>query len=97
MTFTPRRNITFTTDYHAILNTNIPLWLADLAVLPFTVAFAIKVPFSLCILGFPMRTHKAPTAGSVILAGVLLKMGTYGLVRFLPAFLPRSLGGICPD
>ena len=50
--------------------------------LAFAFSFAIKVPF------FPLHTWladahvQAPTAGSVILAGVLLKMGTYGLIRF---------------
>jgi NADH-quinone oxidoreductase subunit M len=55
--------------------------------LAFFLAFAIKVPL------FPLHTWlpdahvEAPTAGSVILAGVLLKMGTYGMMRFcLPLF-----------
>ena len=55
--------------------------------LAFFVAFAIKVPL------FPLHTWlpdahvEAPTAGSILLAGVLLKMGTYGMVRFsLPLF-----------
>jgi NADH-quinone oxidoreductase subunit M len=59
--------------------------------LSFFVAFAIKVPL------FPLHTWlpdahvEAPTAGSVILAGVLLKMGTYGMMRFcLPLFPSAS-------
>ncbi len=59
--------------------------------LAFFVAFAIKVPL------FPLHTWlpdahvEAPTAGSVILAGVLLKMGTYGMIRFcLPLFPDAS-------
>ena len=65
------------------------LWLF----LAFALAFAIKVPL------FPLHTWlpdahvQAPTAGSVILAGVLLKMGTYGLVRFAFPLFPRGGAG----
>ncbi len=55
--------------------------------LAFFVAFAIKVPMFPFHTWLPDAHVEAPTAGSVILAGVLLKMGTYGLVRFsLPLF-----------
>ena len=50
--------------------------------LAFSVAFAIKVPLFPFHTWLPDAHVQAPTAGSVILAGVLLKMGTYGLVRF---------------
>jgi NADH-quinone oxidoreductase subunit M len=60
--------------------------------LAFALSFAIKVPL------FPLHTWlpdahvQAPTAGSVILAGVLLKMGTYGFIRFcLPLFPAASI------
>ncbi len=58
--------------------------------LGFFVAFAVKVPL------FPLHTWlpdahvEAPTAGSVLLAGVLLKMGTYGLLRFNAGLFPRE-------
>ena len=55
--------------------------------LAFALAFAIKVPLFPFHTWLPDAHVEAPTAGSVILAGVLLKMGTYGLVRFaLPLF-----------
>jgi len=55
--------------------------------LAFFVAFAIKVPMFPFHTWLPDAHTEAPTAGSVILAGVLLKMGTYGLIRFsLPLF-----------
>jgi NADH-quinone oxidoreductase subunit M len=62
---------------------NIQLWLF----LAFAAAFAIKVPMWPMHSWLPDAHVEAPTAGSVILAGVLLKMGTYGFLRFnLPLF-----------
>jgi NADH-quinone oxidoreductase subunit M len=61
--------------------------------LGFFIAFAIKVPIFPLHSWLPDAHVQAPTAGSVILAGVLLKMGTYGLVRFcLPMFPEASVG-----
>ncbi|KAB2842541.1 NADH-quinone oxidoreductase subunit M [bacterium] len=62
----------------------------------FALSFAIKVPM------FPLHTWlpdahvEAPTAGSVILAGVLLKMGTYGFVRFAMPLFPEGLEAARP-
>jgi NADH-quinone oxidoreductase subunit M len=79
----------FTTDLLALYKVApfIPAGIQTWLFLAFTLSFAIKVPI------FPLHTWlpdahvQAPTAGSVILAGVLLKMGTYGLIRFcLPLF-----------
>lgn len=57
----------------------------------FAVAFAIKVPVFPFHSWLPDAHTQAPTAGSVILAGVLLKMGTYGFIRFnLPLFPEAS-------
>jgi NADH-quinone oxidoreductase subunit M len=62
---------------------NIQLWLF----LAFAIAFAIKVPMWPLHSWLPDAHVEAPTAGSVILAGVLLKMGTYGFIRFnIPLF-----------
>src|SRR5262245_32950210 len=61
--------------------------IARLLFLAFFLAFAVKVPLFPCHTWLPDAHVEAPTAGSVLLAGVLLKMGTYGLVRFnLPLF-----------
>ncbi len=61
--------------------------------LAFFLAFAIKVPLFPFHTWLPDAHVEAPTAGSVMLAGVLLKMGTYGFVRFcLPLFPQASLG-----
>jgi NADH-quinone oxidoreductase subunit M len=62
----------------------------------FALAFAIKVPL------FPLHTWlpdahvEAPTGGSVILAGVLLKMGTYGFLRFALPLFPAAVGVAAP-
>jgi NADH-quinone oxidoreductase subunit M len=80
----------FAVIQEAIHNGSVPGF-ADAApwlFLGFFVAFAVKVPL------FPLHTWlpdahvEAPTAGSVLLAGVLLKMGTYGLVRFSLGLFP---------
>jgi NADH-quinone oxidoreductase subunit M len=76
--------------YELSIAHDVQLWLF----LAFALAFAIKVPL------FPLHTWlpdahvQAPTAGSVILAGVLLKMGTYGLVRFAFPLFPHA-AAIC--
>ena len=58
--------------------------------LGFLVAFAIKVPIFPFHSWLPDAHVQAPTAGSVILAGVLLKMGTYGIVRFNLMLFPEA-------
>lgn len=58
--------------------------------LGFLVAFAIKVPIFPFHSWLPDAHVQAPTAGSVILAGVLLKMGTYGIVRFCLTMFPDA-------
>jgi NADH-quinone oxidoreductase subunit M len=61
------------------------LWLF----LAFFIAFAIKVPLFPFHTWLPDAHVEAPTAGSVLLAGVMLKMGTYGLIRFNLPFFPN--------
>lgn len=67
-----------------------------LLALAFFVAFAIKVPMFPFHTWLPDAHVQAPTAGSVILAGVLLKMGTYGFVRFLLPIFPDAVRTLMP-
>jgi NADH-quinone oxidoreductase subunit M len=69
----------------------IPFQYAIWLFLAFFVGFAIKVPMFPFHTWLPDAHVEAPTAGSVILAGVLLKMGTYGFVRFSLPFFPQVL------
>ena len=64
--------------------------------LAFAVAFAIKVPLFPFHTWLPDAHVEAPTAGSVILAGVLLKMGTYGLLRFAFPLFPQAAVEFAP-
>ncbi len=71
---------------------NIQFWLF----LAFAAAFAIKVPMWPLHSWLPDAHVQAPTAGSVILAGVLLKMGTYGFLRFNIPLFPRAAFELAP-
>ena len=64
--------------------------------LAFAAAFAIKVPMWPLHSWLPDAHVQAPTAGSVILAGVLLKMGTYGFVRFNLPLFPKAAIELAP-
>ncbi|MFZ0924251.1 MAG: NADH-quinone oxidoreductase subunit M, partial [Candidatus Acidiferrales bacterium] len=64
--------------------------------LAFMLAFAIKVPLFPLHTWLPDAHTEAPTAGSVILAGVLLKMGTYGMLRFCLPLFPEAAHRAAP-
>ncbi len=83
-------------DLPNLLAMNIPAVLQTWLFLAFAVAFAIKVPLFPFHTWLPDAHVEAPTAGSVILAGVLLKMGTYGLLRFAFPLFPEAAREFAP-
>ena len=64
--------------------------------LAFIMGFAVKVPLFPVHTWLPDAHTQAPTAGSVILAGVLLKLGTYGIVRFGLTLFPKAAVDLAP-
>jgi NADH-quinone oxidoreductase subunit M len=79
-------NLTLLYQIGPTIPRNIQIWMF----LAFTLSFAIKVPLFPFHTWLPDAHVQAPTAGSVILAAVLLKMGTYGLLRFCLPLFPQA-------
>lgn len=86
----------YTFDYFDLLQTNLEVNTALWLMLGFFIAFTVKLP------GVPFHTWlpdahtQAPTGGSVILAGVMLKTGAYGLLRFVIPFFPEVVADFSP-
>lgn len=79
-----------------LYRTTIPGGAENWLFLAFAIAFAIKVPMWPFHTWLPDAHVEAPTTGSVILAGVLLKMGTYGLLRFAIPLFPQAVQTFAP-
>ena len=80
----------------AFANTEISSTAAAWLFVGFAIAFAVKVPLFPLHTWLPDAHTEAPTAGSIILAGVLLKMGTYGFIRIAIAFFPEAAHRFAP-
>lgn len=80
----------YTFDLLQLYGTRIPIDMQVWMFLAFALAFAIKVPLWPLHTWLPDAHVEAPTAGSAILAGVLLKMGTYGFLRFAIPLFPEA-------
>jgi NADH-quinone oxidoreductase subunit M len=85
-----------TTDIVVLLKTPMPAGMQNWLFLAFFASFAVKVPMWPLHTWLPDAHVEAPTAGSVILAGVLLKMGGYGFLRFSVPMLPEASAYFAP-
>jgi NADH-quinone oxidoreductase subunit M len=85
-----RQSGTYSFEIASLMNTALPPRLEWWIFWAFFAGFAVKVPMFPFHTWLPDAHTEAPTAGSVILAGVLLKMGTYGLIRFSMPLLPNA-------
>lgn len=81
---------TYTFDYFALLGTPIDPRSAMWIMLGFCLAFGVKLPMVPLHTWLPDAHTEAPTAGSVILAGLLLKTGAYGFIRFVLPLFPGA-------
>ena len=85
-----------TTDIPTLMATSFPPAMQTWLFLAFLASFAVKVPMWPVHTWLPDAHVEAPTAGSVILAGVLLKMGGYGFIRFSIPMLPEASAAFAP-
>nr|BAK18823.1 NADH dehydrogenase subunit 4 [Corallium japonicum] len=88
--------ITGTTDYLSLTNiqiyTSIQIWLF----IGFFLSLAVKIPMIPFHIWLPLAHVEAPLAGSVILAGILLKLGGYGFIRFAWPIFPEATEYLAP-
>lgn len=83
-------------DVLQMMNTTYPYTLQLLLFWAFFAAFAVKVPMFPVHTWLPDAHTEAPTAGSVILAGILIKMGAYGFLRFSIPLFPEAAKAMAP-
>ena len=81
---------TYSYDYFSLLNTQLGPSTAKWIMMGFMIAFVIKLPMVPFHNWLPDAHSEAPTAGSLILAGLLLKTGAYGIIRFVLPLFPQA-------
>jgi NADH-quinone oxidoreductase subunit M len=86
----------YTFEYADLLGTSMPVGTSIWVMLGFFVAFAVKLPMVPLHTWLPDAHTEAPTAGSVVLAGLLLKTGAYGLLRFVVPLFPEAAKWFAP-
>ncbi len=86
----------YTFDIEQLYRLSIPYGMQIWLFLAFALAFAIKVPMFPFHTWLPDAHTEAPTVGSVLLAAVLLKMGTYGFLRFNLPLFPEATVALAP-
>jgi NADH-quinone oxidoreductase subunit M len=87
---------TFSFDYSQLLGTTMPPVVATWLMLGFFIAFVVKLPAVPFHTWLPDAHTEAPTAGSVILAGLMLKTGAYGFIRFVVPLFPEAALAFAP-
>lgn len=85
-----------TFDFLDLLGTELPGNVAMMLMLGYFIAFAVKLPALPFHTWLPDAHTEAPTAGSVVLAGLLLKTGAYGLIRFAVPLFPEAAHEFAP-
>ena len=85
-----RQTGVYTFDYLRLLGTHLSLATATWLMLGFFAAFAVKLPAVPLHTWLPDAHTQAPTAGSLVLAGLLIKIGAYGMIRFMVPLFPQA-------
>ena len=86
----------YTFNYLQLLGTPMPLTLATWLMLGFFVGFAVKIPLVPVHSWLPDAYTRAPTAGTIVIAGLMAKTGAYGLLRFAIPLFPAAAARFAP-
>ncbi len=86
----------YTFNYLKLLNTSLPVTAAFWIMMGFFLAFAVKLPAFPVHTWLPNAHTEAPTAGSVVLAGLVLKVGAFGFLRFVVPLFSKAAFSIAP-